>query len=97
MLTRTGVAHAYTPYPVRRRNIPGAIKQQDMKGITQTWAIARPNSAPQPTGAPFYMVGYDTRHGELIRTGQLALTPATPNVAMDPSDMTTWQRTYKFT
>jgi hypothetical protein len=97
MLTRGHVWHPYFPLPVERQTIPGSIRVSEHKGITQTWAVARPVVSPVGLGAPLYLAGNERPNGPFQRGGMMPLTPAKPNLEMDPSDPSTWQRKYTFT
>lgn len=97
MITRETIAHAYSPTGASRTGKQGAIRITNHKGIPQTWAVARPTGGFDPVGAPFYITGSVAENGPLARSGSQAVRPHKPNVAMDPSDPTTWQREYRFT
>lgn len=92
------MVHAYNPYPPTMFQREGALRVATVDGITQTWAIAHPVACPDPEGAPFYIQDHVPDSGNhVIRTGVVNLSPARPNVEMDPSDPDTWQRPYRFT
>src|SRR5262245_11915667 len=99
MLTRGEIYHQYYPAPVQQINMPGSVRvttgSGPQKDIIQTWAIARPSSAPMSNGAPFYVNGYSPNL--LIGGGIMPLRMSRPRVEMDPSDSSTWQREYRFT
>jgi hypothetical protein len=97
MLTRDYIVHPYRPFPPDLLNTPGYIRVVRQNNITQTWAVSRPGSAPEPLGAPFYLHETMSPQGGLIRTGVMPLMPSRPRVQMDPSDPSTWQRQYRFT
>jgi hypothetical protein len=104
MLTRGPISHQYGPYSPTPTNIPGSIVDRPAgafnsnKNIVAAMPIARPNSSPfSAEGAPFYMNGYDVPNGQIVRGGVTSLSPSRPKIEMDPSDPTTWQRTYRFT
>lgn len=94
MYTRDSLDRNFTVYAPPPVTTPGYARSSTRNGIVQTWAIVRPGSGPQPDGAPFYISGY--RPNALIRGGTFAVTPARPNVEMDPTDSSTWQRQYYF-
>lgn len=96
-LTREFPFHAYFPLPVGQTTIPGVIKVATANNIEQTWAIARPVSAPDSGGAPYYIAQNLIPQGGLVRGGAMPLTPSQPNLEADPSNPTTWQRAYVFT
>lgn len=95
MYTRDGVSHQYKPVGVPHVSTPGFVRMEVRNGIPQTWAIVRPGSHPNPNvhkqGAGLY-----PPLGTLYRGNTPGLTPRKPRVEMDPSDSTTWQRTYRF-
>lgn len=103
MLTRTSVAHAYTPSGVPRTNTAGAMVDRptgafnNKNNIVARMPIARPNSSPAPEGAPFYIEGYRAGNGPLMHGGAMTMTPVRPRLEMDPSDPASWQRQYRFT
>lgn len=97
MITREGIAHAYAPTGANRVGSQGAIRVTMHKKVPQTWAVARPTGGFDPVGAPFYITGSAAENGPLARGGSQAVRPSKPNVEMDPSDPTTWQRQYRFT
>lgn len=89
--------HQYTPQPVTRVVIPGAIRAVTSDNIVHTWAISRPVTAYEPTNAPLYYQEDQSDCGDTIaRGGTVRLIPARPRVAMDPSNRDTWQRSYRF-
>lgn len=106
MLTRLTVSHP-NPDPVQPGRIitPGAMADRPLgafnahkPNIVARMPIARPNSSPVVAGAPFYLgPAYQYNQGGLIGGGAVTLSPAKPNLEMDPSDQTTWQRAYSFT
>lgn len=96
MITRPNMVHAYAPTGVPKVGNTGAIRVTVHRGIPQTWAVARPTGGYDPVGAPFYITGNARPNGLLLRSGSQAVQPAKPNVEMDPSDPTTWQRDYQF-
>jgi hypothetical protein len=97
MLTRDALFHRY-PAPLKRVGNPGFVRVTRVKNITHTWAVTRPHSGYDPVGAPFYVPGMEEgAKGLLLRGATPTVTPSRPNVAMDPSDSTTWQRQYRFT
>lgn len=97
MITRGPVSHSYDPTPTGRENgNEGVVRMETIKGIPQTWAIARPTGGYPSGGAPHYLAGQDRPNGRIIRGGVMALTPGKPNVEMDPSNPQTWQRQYLF-
>jgi hypothetical protein len=96
MLTRQWVYHSYAPVQPAQVNVPGFVRVTMAKGIPQTWAVVRPGSGPAPDDCPHYL-GFHSRTNEILYGGHLALTMGRPNLEMDPSDPTTWQRDYKFT
>lgn len=67
--------------------VPGAIRTEVVDHVAQSWAIARPVSAPAPKYSP--PVG-------LWRPDPVGLSPSAPKLMMDPSDPSTWQRSYRF-
>jgi hypothetical protein len=95
MITRGEITHQYFPAPVVPITRNGIVKVATVDHITQTWAIARPGSSPNPNGAPFYVNGYPVNSLEL--GGVMPLTPIRPRIEMDPSNPKTWQREYRFT
>lgn len=98
MFTRGLVSHQYSPTPLVQVQSPGFLRVSQANGVTQTWAISRPVSAPHDGLAPPLHVVENTRqNGALQRGGMVALAPARPRVQMDPSDHDTWQREYRFT
>ena len=97
MITRQTITHAYAPFGLQRTSSQGAIRITMHKGIPQTWAVARPTGGYDPNGAPFYVSGSARPNGPMARSGSQAIRPHRPNIAMDPSDPTTWQRDYRFT
>jgi len=96
MLTRDELFHTYLPVPPPRLSRDGSVRYQRVHGVTQTWAVSRPVDTYHPDGAPLYIGGGERVNGLLMRGGVLALTPSKPNIEMDPSDPTTWQRPYRF-
>jgi hypothetical protein len=94
MLTRGPVTHAYAPMPVGRETSPGIVKVSVVQGIAQSWAIARPGSSPTMSGAPWYMAPHP--RNVLYQAGAFPLTPPRYRREMDPSDKSTWQRSYQF-
>lgn len=97
MLTRGTVEHAYRPSPYATTVANGVIKQTVTRGVTQTWAIARPVSAPYDGMAhPMNVVENQQQNGEFIRGGALGLSPNRPRLMMDPTNPGTWQRAYRF-
>jgi hypothetical protein len=104
MLTRGPITqHAYSPYLPPPARTPGAIVERpagafnNKNNIVAAMPIARPNSSPSPDGAPFYLQESMADHAPMVRGGAMAITPSRPNLEMDPSDPTTWQRQYRFT
>lgn len=80
--------HQYTPAPYNQIGYDGSIKVVYVNNIATTWAISRPTSypvSPYPTSS------------SLVRGKGFTLSPAQPNLQMDPSDSATWQRPYRFT
>lgn len=97
MFTRGHLVHSYAPQPPGMMYLPGAMRVETVKGIVQTWAVSRPVACYNPYGTPFYIQGNVPDCGNRIeRGGTFRLTPARPNVEMDPSDQSTWQRPYRF-
>ena len=68
--------------------IPGAIRTEVVNNVAQSLAIARPISAPAPK--------YSPPVGLWRPATPMTLSPSQPNLMMDPSDPTTWQRQYRF-
>ena len=105
MLTRKGIVHDYDSTGIPPAiNTPGVIQMRQagvgtQSAISAAMPITRPNSSPSPdNGAPFYSAAsYAPMANQLHRGGAMALTPSAPNMAMDPSDQSTWQRAYLFT
>lgn len=96
MITRDAINHAYAPTGVPIVGRPGSIRVTTQNNIPQTWAVARPTGGYDPMGAPFYVTGSARPNGMLLRGGSQAVQPSKPNVEMDPSDPSTWQREYRF-
>lgn len=94
MYTRDSLNRNYTVYAPPSVVAPGFVRMTVHKGIPQTWAVVRPGSSPDPNGAPFYTSGY--RPNIFQYGGVFQVKPARPNVEMDPSDKSTWQRQYYF-
>ncbi len=89
--------HAYTPENTVHFVRDGVVRLSNNRGITQTWAVARPVYSPNPAGAPFYFKSANERPSSAIVTsgvGRLMLPR--PKLEMDPSDQNTWQRQYRF-
>lgn len=83
------VSHRLYPAPVTRMTvIPGAIRTEVVNNVATSWPIVRPVSAPAPRYSP---------PASLRRGLGPEISPSRPNVMMDPSDPTTWQRQYRFT
>lgn len=107
MISRDGFVHQYMSQPGQHVITPGALVIRKAAGpnnnklITVVMPIARPNSSPAPGGAPFYLygpmnTGSQRPNGTLLRGGSHSLSPSKPRVEMDPTDPTTWQRSYRF-
>lgn len=94
MYTRESLNRNYTVYAPPAVIVPGTVRVVVRDNIPQTWAIARPGTSPQPDGAPHYVSRY--LPNQMIRGGFMGLRPPVPNIEMDPSDPTTWQRRYQF-
>lgn len=99
MLTRGQVCHQYYPAPVAWIRTSGAVRvtmkgNNFSKGVPQVWPIMRPSTHPYPNGAPFYVTGH--RINNVERAGLLALQLPQQKVEMDPTDQSTWQRSYRF-
>lgn len=88
-MTRSMNAHQYAPASYDPTSTPGFITVTNVNNIPNTWAIARPVSAPSPKYSP---------PAQIARPAQeFAFSPLRPRVEMDPSDSATWQREYRFT
>ena len=107
MFTRDLPVHQYAPNMQPHVVVPGAIVirptgvTNSNKNIIAAMAIARPNSSPSPDGAPFYIsgpmgTGSYCPNGPLHRGGVSSFSPSKPSLEMDPTDITTWQRQYRF-
>jgi hypothetical protein len=96
MWTRDDLWHTYFPLPAGRVHRDGAVRVEYKDGIAQTWAVSRPTSSFDPVGAPYYYGGMAKVNPPIARGGTMKLTPHRPNIEMDPSDSTTWQRSYRF-
>lgn len=80
--------HQFYPSVYGTTASQGTIRVTQVNGIDNTWAIARPVSAPTPQYSP---------PASISRGSGVAFSPATPNVEMDPTNQQTWQRQYRFT
>ncbi len=92
--------HAYNPETPPRYVKDGVVRYTTVRGIQQTWAIARPVYTPAPAGTPFYFSDVNRRirpSGEIVTSGVTRLMLPRPKREMDPSDDNTWQRQYRFT
>lgn len=96
MITRQAFWHPYAAVKPGTIRQAGFIRVTQVNNVTNTWAIARPLTAPDPNGSPFYL-GYGTRANDLAMSGFQKLKLRPSRVEMDPSDSTTWQRSYRFT
>lgn len=97
MITRGDIWHAYFPLPPKvDGGSVGVVRTETVNNVLQTWAIARPTGGYASDGAPLYLAGHARPNGPLVRGGVMPLTPAKPNVEMDPSNPQTWQRQYYF-
>ena len=98
MLTRGSVQRYHDIPAATVASTPGYVREQTSSGITQTWAITRPVSAPAGVAYPAYVTGpgMTAQPGVLFRSGMMPLSPARPRMAMDPSNPETWQRRYTF-
>lgn len=106
MYTREMVFHDFNPGYPPPVNTKGAIAWRPIgkkpgkdTAIYAAIPVARPNSSPAVVqGAPFYSsANYDYVTGMVFRGPSAALKLPQGNVEMDPSDVTTWQRQYRFT
>lgn len=101
MLTREYFPHAYTSRKPRKLTSTGTVKVKDVRGITQTWAISRPGNSPECSYSGPLMLSPTTvnppREHSMWRGGFGTLLLPTNRVEMDPSDVSTWQRSYRFT
>lgn len=80
--------HQYVPATYAPQVQQGTIKVVSVNGVENTWAIARPVSAPTPKYNP---------PASISRGSGVGFSPGKPNVEMDPSNQQTWQRQYRFT
>lgn len=101
MLTRGHFAHAYTSRKPAHHIGAGTVKVKEVNGIPQTWAISRPSASPASDySAPLYLSPSTVsppRQNSVLRGGTFGLALPGMRVEMDPSDVTTWQRNYRFT
>lgn len=94
MYTRQDVEHAYGPDQSFWSTRDGAVKFTRSGDVPQMWPIARPVTSWN-TDSSYYR-GTMFTPGNLVRSGPLVVKPSIPNVEMDPSDPSTWQRKYRF-
>lgn len=92
MLTRGGVCHTINPVAPKQLVRPGFARVEVVNGIPQTWPVMRPGSSPDGNSHLWNA----TPRNFLLRGGAAQLTPSVPNLAMDPTDRSTWQRNYRF-
>jgi hypothetical protein len=99
MLTRGYLPTAYSSLQPSQVTAKGVVRSETVNGIPQTWAIARPVSAPSADGAPLYLGVSPLQNApanRLIRAGAPTLGMNPPKLEMDPTDFRTWQRQYYF-
>lgn len=101
MLTRDHFPHAYTSRKPGKLTPVGTVKVKEVNGITQTWAISRPGNSPDCDYSGPLNLSPTTvsppRQNSMIRGGFGSLLLPEYRVEMDPSDVSTWQRSYRFT
>jgi hypothetical protein len=108
MMTRGIVQHQYNPLLPPPVNTPGSMVTRQAgapnsnKSIVVVMPVARPNSSPSPSGAPFYLSapmggGSYQPNGEFRHGGVGNVSLRRPRVEADLTDTTTWQRPYRFT
>lgn len=93
MLTRGEVSRVYGFAP-ERVVTPGYIRAAQVNNVVTTWPVARPVAGYTANSA--LLTGGTRVENTLMRGGAQPMQMTQPNLAMDPSDPTTWQRQYTF-